>query len=131
MIKKAKISDSPKIELLMKSVKNFWDDSWRKDVIKLGIKASKGLSFVYEENGDILGFICAHDIGFRAYLSELIVSPKIQDQGVGKKLLCKVEEKLQEGGCKILISDVWQNSTRFYSKLGWSEPNVKFLRKKL
>jgi len=115
----------------MKSVKDFWDDSWREDVIRQGITSSNGLSFVYEQKGEILGFVCAHDLGFRGYLSELIVAPKIQGKGIGKKLLCKVENKLQEKGCKILISDIWQDSVRFYLKLGWSEPNVKLLRKKL
>lgn len=115
----------------MKSIKDFWDNSWREGVIRQGIISSGGLSFVYEQKGEILGFICAHDIGFRAYLSELVVSPKMQGRGVGEKLLCKVESKLQERGCKILISDVWQDSARFYLKLGWSEPNVKLLRKKI
>lgn len=131
MIRKTKASDSGKIEILMKSVEGFWDNSWRKDVIKLGIKTSNGLSFVYEENNDILGFICAHDVGFRGYLSELIVSPKIQNMGVGKKLLQRVESELRKGGCKVLISDVWKNSKRFYKNLGWSKPSVILLRKKL
>ena len=115
----------------MKSVKDFWDDSWRKDVIKLGIKTSNGLSFVYEENDDILGFICAHDLGFRGYLSELVVSPKAQNKGVGKKLLLKVEKLLEQKGCRVVISDVWKSAVKFYENSGWSAPDVKLLRKKL
>jgi len=115
----------------MKSVKGFWDDSWRKDVIKLGIQSSNGLSFVYEEKDIILGFICVHDVGFRGYLSELIVSSKIQNKGVGKKLLQRIENELQKRGCAILISDVWKSSGQFYINLGWSEPDVILLRKKL
>ena len=115
----------------MKSVKGFWDESWRKDVIETGIKSSNGLSFVYEEKGEILGFICAHDLGFRGYLSELIVSPKVQKRGIGKKLLHKVEKEFKRRGCKIIISDIWKNSVSFYEKLGWSKPDVILLRKRL
>ncbi|MBN1263022.1 MAG: GNAT family N-acetyltransferase [Candidatus Pacebacteria bacterium] len=115
----------------MKSVRGFWDKSWRNNVIQSGIKASNGLSFVYEENGNILGFICAHDLGFRGYLSELIVASGKQHQGIGKKLLVKVESELNKRGCCVLISDVWKGAKRFYENSGWSEPDVVLLRKKL
>jgi len=131
MIRKAKVTDAIQIEFLMKSVEGFWDNSWRKTAIKIGIKSSNSLSFVYVEKGKVLGFVCAHDVGFRGYLSELIVTSKIQGSGVGKKLLQRVENKLRKSGCKILISDVWKNSEGFYSKMGWSKPNVKLLRKVL
>jgi len=115
----------------MKSVKDFWDDSWREDVIRFGIKSSNGLSFVYEENSNILGFICVHDLGFRGYLSELIVAQRMQGKGIGKKLLRRVESELKKNGCKVLISDVWENAKTFYENLGWGRPNVILLRKKL
>ena len=131
MIRKAKTSDSKKIESLMKSVKGFWDKSWRNNVVKSGIKASNGLSFVYEESGNILGFVCAHDLGFRGYLSELIVAPEKQRRGIGKKLLVKVETELSKRGCHTIISDVWKDTKKFYENFGWSEPDVILLRKKL
>jgi ribosomal protein S18 acetylase RimI-like enzyme len=131
MIRKAKESDTKKIESLMKSVNGFWDDSWRKDVVFLGIKSSSGLAYVYENNNEIVGFICAHDLGFRGYLSELIVSPSAQKKGIGRKLLMKVETELSKRGCRVLISDVWKNSIEYYKKQGWREPGVKLLRKKL
>jgi hypothetical protein len=64
----------PAIRSLMQSVPGFWDKSWRPDVIERGIEAARGLAFVYEENSNVLGFVCAHDLGFRAYLSELVVA---------------------------------------------------------
>jgi ribosomal protein S18 acetylase RimI-like enzyme len=131
MIRVTKLSDVSQIEFLMKSVEGFWDKGWRQDVIQLGIRSANGLSFVYEENDNILGFICAHDFGFRAYLSELVVSPKVQGKGVGQQLVEKVQEELKERGCKIIISDVWKDAEHFYVKLGWSKPNVILIRKKL
>jgi len=131
MIRKAKKRDAEKIESLMKSVKGFWDDSWRKDVVLLGIKSSSGLAYVYENNNEILGFICAHDLGFRGYLSELIVAPKVQKKGIGKKLLVRVEKELKEKGCHTLVADVWKDAKKFYTNSGWSAPEVILLRKKL
>jgi ribosomal protein S18 acetylase RimI-like enzyme len=82
-------------------------------------------------NGKVVGFACAHDLGFRAYLSELIISKEFRNMGIGKDLIRRVEKELSERNCKILISDVWKDSVGFYRTLGWSEPDVKLLRKKL
>jgi hypothetical protein len=68
----------------MRSEPGFWQDSWREDVLERGLDASGGLAFVWEEGGQILGFICAHDLRFRAYLSELIV--RVQSGGVELEL---------------------------------------------
>lgn len=131
MIRRAKLKDVKQIKSLMKSVEGFWDENWRKNAIELGTESSDGMSFVFEKNGKVLGFICAHDIGFRGYISELIVSPNSQKQGIGKGLLKKVENDLQKRGCKTIIADVWKCSQGFYEKMGWSKPDVILLRKKL
>ena len=131
MIRKAKENDVEKIESLMRSAKGFWDDSWRQDVVLLGIKSASGLAYVYESHNEILGFICAHDLGFRGYLSEFIVAPKAQKKGIGKKLLAGVEKELKKRGCHLVIADVWKDAEKFYTNSGWTPPKVILLRKKL
>jgi ribosomal protein S18 acetylase RimI-like enzyme len=131
MIRKAKISDSKQIKKLFEKERGFWDKKWRKNVLELGIKSSNGLSFLFEQEDKIIGFICAHDLGFRGYLSELIVAPDYRKKGVGKKLVKRVERELKRRECKTLISDVWINSKKFYEALGWSRPDVVLIRKKL
>lgn len=130
MIRNAIKNDIPEIIKLMKSVDGFWNPMWTPDTIDHSLVSSNGLCFVYEEK-DILGFICAHDLGFRAYLSELVVSPVCQGTGIGKTLVQKVENELFIRGCKILIADVWKSSEQFYRSLGWTNPDVILLRKKL
>jgi len=131
MIRNAEKSDVSKIKTLMQSEPGFWQDAWRGDVVERGLDASDGLAFVWEEAGHILGFICAHDLGFRAYLSELIVSRKVRSHGVGKGLVERIHQELVIRGCSVLISDVWYDAEEFYTNLGWQEPDVKLMCKRL
>lgn len=89
------------------------------------------MAFVWEEDGQIAGFVCAHDLGFRGYLSELVVAERMRGGGVGPKLLRQVERELVGRGCAILIADVWKDAEGFYRALGWKLPDVVLLRKRL
>ncbi len=131
MIRKTKPSDYKQVESLMKSIDGFWDKKWREDVVGLSVNLSDDLSFVYVHKDKMVGFVCVHDCGFRAYLSELVVDPSMQGQGIAKKLLLKVENELRKRKCEILIADVWKEAVGFYKNQGWSEPNVILLRKKI
>jgi len=44
----------------------------RVDVFELGIKSSDGLSHVWVEDEKIVGFICAHDLGFRGSRNSML-----------------------------------------------------------
>lgn len=131
MIREATKNDIPAIRSLMKSEPEFWQDEWRENAIDIGIASSNGLSFVWEDEGQVTGFICAHDVGFRAYISALIVAEKARGKGAGRCLLEFVEERLAQMRCSLVISDVWSNAEYFYRKLGWSPPGAILLRKNL
>ena len=100
-------------------------------MVELGVNSSEGLSYVYMIEDKIVGFICVHDCGFRAYLSELVVDPSMQGKGMATQLLKRVEKELKKRKCKTLIADVWKESLGFYERQGWSKPNVILVRKKL
>ncbi len=131
MIRQAAQNDIPAIKALMQSEPGFWQASWRNDAVERGLASSSGLALVWEENGQVLGFVCAHDFGFRAYLSELIVKSSERSRGIGTKLVEKIHQELSARGCAVLISDVWHDAEKFYKSLGWSAPDVKLLRKRL
>ena len=95
------------------------------------IDSANGLAFVWEEGNEILGFICAHDLGFRGYISEFIVAEKARGNNIGKKLLEYVQDNLAEAGCSVVIADVWRDAAVFFRKVGWESPNAILLRKKL
>jgi len=131
MIRLAVNADVQRIEVLMKSVPGFWQSSWPAEVIPNAIASANGLAFVAEDHGKIIGFVCAHDVGFRGYLSELVVSESHRRQGVASELIGHVETELIRRDCRMLISDVWRDAEPFYRRLGWSEPDVILLRKRL
>jgi GNAT superfamily N-acetyltransferase len=99
--------------------------------VERGLAASDGLAFVWDDAGQVIGFACAHDLGFRAYLSELIVSKSARGRGVGSELVERVHHELTVRGCAILISDVWRDAEKFYRSLGWKEPDVTLMCKRL
>jgi len=86
---------------------------------------------VHQQDDTIDGFICGHDVGFRAYLSELIFSPASQGKGVGSQLVSELEQRLSDRGCSVLIADVWRDAERFYRTRGWTSPEVVLFRKRL
>ena len=129
MIRQTKYNDILAIMKRMQSEPDFWQASWGQDVIKRGIKSADGLSFEWGESGQILGFICAHDLGFRAYLSELIVHNSAKKGGIGKLMVKHIEYELGARGCNILIVEIWKNAEKFSKSLGWSEPDVLLMRK--
>jgi ribosomal protein S18 acetylase RimI-like enzyme len=89
------------------------------------------LAFVWEDNSQILGFVCAHDLGFKAYLSELVVQPGARRQGIATRLVRSAEDALCGSGQQVLIADVWHEAEPFYRSLGWESPNIVLLRQRL
>jgi len=66
MLRHATTSDVPSIRTLMETVPGFWQPWWSDKTIDNAIRSAEGLTFVWEEEFQILGFVCAHDLGFRA-----------------------------------------------------------------
>jgi GNAT superfamily N-acetyltransferase len=131
VIREARIDDINGIRALMTSVDGFWDESWRADVLERVLGAPDAIALVHEDGTVIDGFICAHDVGFRAYLSELVVAPQIQGRGVGAQLLAEIEQRMSERGCAVMIADVWRDAEAFYRSHAWTPPPVALLRKRL
>lgn len=115
----------------MQSEPGFWKQDTRSNVLDIELSSAKDLAFVWEEDGEILGFACAHDLGFRAYLGELIVAHTARRRGLGHSLVEHIQNILRDRKCPVLFSDVWKGAEKFYRSLGWSNPDVVLLRKTL
>ena len=131
MVREAASSDIDRIRALMNSIPGFWDDTWPPDVLERALGCSDTIALVHEDRGVIDGFVSSHDVGFRAYLSELAVSPKSQRRGIGSRLLAEVESRLADRRCPLIIADVWKDAEGFYRARGWTPPPVTLLRKRL
>lgn len=130
MVREAVPEDANAIRAFMKSIPGFWDTTWRPDVVARVVASSDAIALVHEDAGKIEGFACIHDLGFRGYLSELVVSPGSQHKGIGSQLLSEAERRLAERGCSLVIGDVWRDAEGFYRSHGWTPPPVVLLRKR-
>jgi ribosomal protein S18 acetylase RimI-like enzyme len=131
MVRRALISDVPNIRALMQAVPGFWQPWWSDQTVADAVRSASGLAFVWEQDSSILGFVCAHDLGFRAYLSELVVNASVRHQGIGTRLVQTVEAALRDNHQQVLIADVWKHAERFYRSLGWDAPDAVLLRQRL
>jgi predicted N-acetyltransferase YhbS len=131
MLRQATNLDVPRIRTLMETLGGFWQSWWSDKTLIDAIQSAEGLAFVWEDDRRILGFVCAHDFGFRAYLNELIVDTGVRNKGIGTRLVLAVEEALRNRHQRILIADVWHDTEVFYRSLGWEPPKAVLLRQQL
>jgi len=131
VIRKALREDLPAIRRLMEAEPGFWQRDWSDATLLRGIETAGDLALVWEDDATIAGFVCAHDLGFRAYLSELIVAHAAKGRGIGRNLVERVQDELARRGRHVLIADVWRDAEPFYRSLGWEPPDVVLLRRKL
>src|SRR4030095_15692652 len=106
-IRSADTNDIVNIATLLRDLPGVWQARWRSDVLERAIASSSGLAFVAEHGALIVGFACAHDVGFRAYLSELAVAEPWQRRGIGRSLLAAVSRELASRGCSVVVADVY------------------------
>ena len=83
-------------------------------MLERGIRAAEGLALVWDGDGRIAGFQCEHDVGFRGYLSALVVAEEARERGMGRQLVHRVEQELAARGCTVLIANVWREAEGFY-----------------
>ena len=82
-IRRARQDDLRAIRGLMEAEPGFWQPHWSDATLARAIEAAGDLALVWEKGAGIAGFACAHDLGFRAYLSELIVAPGARGRRIG------------------------------------------------
>ncbi len=104
MIRAVLESDLPQIGKLLKLAPEFWRTDWYTEAWRRAVRASNGLTFVWEEAGHIVGFVCAHDIGWLGYLCTLIVAESAYYRDVGPELIRCVESELAARGCGVMSS---------------------------
>jgi len=120
VIRQASEEDIPSIVSLICSEPGMWQKAWSDDVVHRALESSNGLAFVCDENA-IQGFVCAHDVGFRGYVSDLVVSAQARGKGIGRCLMQRVQSELAQRGCHLVMADVWHEAMPFYESIGWAQ----------
>ncbi|MDC0610719.1 GNAT family N-acetyltransferase [Vibrio sp.] len=110
--------------------------------IKQYIEQPDGLVYCAIIDGEIVGFVTAHFSEwsstvskpiFMGSIDELYVLPKYRSQGIGKKLLTRIEKELKDYGVKQIFVEVWafnKTAVEVYESIGFSH-HIHWLRKSL
>ena len=130
-IRSAEPDDETAIKRLLCSLPGVWQKEWRDSAVSTALKSAGELALVAIVNERIMGFVCCHDVGFRAYLSEMAIAERYQKSGIGSLLLRRAENILSSRGCKLIIADAYPPAEEFYRRNGWLKPNATLLAKKI
>jgi ribosomal protein S18 acetylase RimI-like enzyme len=94
-----------------------------KENIRMYLNRNKGLSFVCDYEGEILGTsLCGHD-GRRGFIYHLSVDKEFQNKGIGKTLINECLSKLKDEGiakCHIFVMNNNEAGKDFWSRSGWT-----------
>ena len=90
--------------------------------------------YVVELNGRVVASfmtLIKGDVETECVLENVVVHPKYQRQGIGKKMMNFVTEKCREAGCRRLIissSEKRESSSGFYESLGFKRMGYSFVK---
>lgn len=91
--------------------------------IRSFLDRNQGLSFVCEDNGEIVGTaLCGHD-GRRGFLYHVAVKCGYRGQGIGSVLVSSCLEQLKQRGilrCQCMVLADNTTGGRFWSASGWN-----------
>ncbi|MCF7505084.1 GNAT family N-acetyltransferase [Vibrio sp. L3-7] len=97
-------------------------DADSKESISRYLERNPGLSFVVENENEIVGAVLVGTDGRRGYLQHLAVSPKFRGQRLGCELVAKAVDSLSKLGIPkthLFVYNDNVNAQQFYEKLGW------------
>ena len=130
-IRSAKRGDELAIRQMLCSLSGVWQKEWRDDAVSVALQSAGELALVAIVDKKIIGFLCVHDAGFRAYVSEMAVAEEHQRSGIGSLLLERAESILTTRGCKLIVADVYPPAEGFYRNHGWLKPHAILLSKSI
>lgn len=108
------------------------------------VKTNSGKCFLAIENNTVIGLIMGIMREYNKYdyldykcpkqgeITELIVSKKIRNSGVGQALMDKLEEYFKKENCEYILVDIFaynDNALKFYHKQGYHPRMVTSIKK--
>ena len=90
-----------------------------KAIPQLNVKIGQ-FSYVYEQDGKIIGRIVAERFCDTVDIKFFVVKEEYRGQGIGRKLIEKIENEARNIGCKhITLESMSFNSWQFYIAVGY------------
>src|SRR5712691_7416587 len=96
----------------------------RKKALRRYLALQPDGSFLAKHNSTVIGFGAAIDYGPFAYIGLMSVHPSVQKQGIGRLLLERLLDWLDERGCATLLLDATPLGAALYERYGFIEDDV-------
>ena len=119
-IRNMETEDIPKVLALQDSLAF---QEWNASVFQSEIKAPYSYAIVYEEGSEIVGYAVFHLMGEDSELLSIAVSEKVQQKGIGGKLLESGLSRLdldKQDRCFLEVREKNIKARRFYEKHGFA-----------
>jgi len=98
------------------------------------IESQNAIFLVAEANGELVGSVLATHDGRKGWINRLAVLPTLRRQGIARRLLAEVENRLSDQGIEIiacLIEDWNADSKRFFERAGYNRfDEISYFTKK-
>lgn len=108
------------------------------------IKEKGGIFYVAVEDEKVFGFVVGMFIklskqdlqgtypAIMGRIEELYVDPNFREQGIGTKLMDKIEEYFKQKGCQYIWVEVFKPNIRtheLYQRLGYEDRDIEMIKK--
>lgn len=111
-----------------------WNENWTQSLAETRIAELTGthlsVGFVYEENGEILGFAAGRRVtylyGVECVIDEFCVAAEAQGRGVGSEMIGRIAAEMQAAGCVSIVLNTTKGypSEWFYRKHGFVQSDT-------
>lgn len=105
----------------------FWKENYfvsemdAKDRFELFLQKNPSLSFLGEENNEIIGTALGSYDGRRGYVQKVVVGKNYRKQGIGKQLVDVVLKKMKSIGAIYVPIAVEEDLVNFYENCGFKK----------
>lgn len=140
-IRKAKKEDLKGIAKIYREEysKKPYNEKWTEKtaIIRVRYLLKNSIIIIAEENKKIIGaisfFIFPWAIKLKGYVEDFVVDSKVQNKGIGSRLLEEAEKEIKKNGGEDVWMEVHRESKafKFYKKRGYIPTKYQTLEKKL